>query len=353
MKKAILLFFIVCSISHAQVPSSCTVPQLLASEYNWDIKSMALRRIFDIKSPDTAQIRIPQAWQDTIAEGLAAIFNATSIPERDTVFNLYCIHDVNPYRLYTLGHEILLNVDLGQSWTQAWQNLNSITGNAYIDTLMTKYHLKVTDFFNWSIGDYALLRTDSLWNTHTLIEAFKQDPAVFQGEVNRTYTFGNTLGKIEYQQAGAYRFYYFYFEFHDCSDECDNYRRWQFKVNPDCSVQYQGYTDWGFYGNFSVPFPPPINCNTFPISTQEYQLKESYKIYPNPAKNEVTVSWDTKYTGSASFVLYDLNGRELKRITGIDQAEIKVDLGDLSSGIYSFLVFEKNKALASGKLCKE
>ena len=53
----------------------------------------------------------------------------------------------------------MIYVDTNYSWTQAWQNLNSITGNAYIDSLVVKYNLTVKDFYQAS-WTYALLVTD-------------------------------------------------------------------------------------------------------------------------------------------------------------------------------------------------
>src|ERR1043165_5412263 len=109
MKKIILLFVLLCNMVHAQIPSDCTVPQLLSNIFERDIKNMAIRRMFEVQSADTAFVNIPQVWIDTVAEGLAAILNAASIPQRDSIFNMYCVHDnTTPMEVY---NGILVHVD--------------------------------------------------------------------------------------------------------------------------------------------------------------------------------------------------------------------------------------------------
>ncbi len=99
MKKSLLIIVLVSLFNTAisQVPSNCTVPPLLASEYHRDITQLAVQRLFELQSPDTVLVTVPQAYIDTISNGLAAILNATSIVERDSVFNLYCVHNLKPF----------------------------------------------------------------------------------------------------------------------------------------------------------------------------------------------------------------------------------------------------------------
>jgi hypothetical protein len=78
MKKVFLLpMLLMCIILHAQVSSNCNVPPLLAEEYDRDVKQLATYRLFEIQSPDTVLVTIPQEDIDSISQGLAAIFNAT------------------------------------------------------------------------------------------------------------------------------------------------------------------------------------------------------------------------------------------------------------------------------------
>jgi hypothetical protein len=177
----ILLLFSVVDFQ-AQTPSDCTVPYELIENYERDIKNLSMRRMMELNSPDFALISIPQAWQDTIAGGMAAIMNALSLPESDSVFNLYCVHDLtSPMQIY---NEMLIQIDVSYPWTLAWQNLNALTGNSAIDAFVTRYGLTVTAFHDWSFGDYAVLHTDSLLNIYALIDSLVAVEGVISGEPN-------------------------------------------------------------------------------------------------------------------------------------------------------------------------
>ena len=344
--KKFLFLLLMCSscIASAQVSSSCIVPQLLAQEYERDIKNLSIRRIIQLQSADTALVRIPQLWQDTIAEGLAAIFNATSIPERDSIFNLYCVHD-NTTLMQTY-HGLLVQVDTNYAWTQAWQNLNAITGNSFIDSLVVKYDLNVAQFFNWSFGNYALLHTDSLWNIYALIDSIEMEPGVIYGEPDQMI---GGAGKMDYHTAGNDRYYDFYFEFNDCFDGCDNYRKWMFKVDSNCAVDYLGFVDWGVFG--ISPLPLPVNCNTFTSLTTPHTSNNIVKVYPNPTNSIVTIQ-PAEELKNASVSVLDVSGRLLIRPEPLDQLKI-LDLKKLQSGIYFLIIRQNNLLIETCKLVKD
>lgn len=301
-----LLFSVV--VLQAQTPSDCTIPYELIENYERDIKILSLRRMSELSSPDLALISIPQAWQDTIAGGMAAIMNATSLPESDSVFNLYCVHDLTgPMQIYNI---LLFEIDISYPWTQAWQNLNAITGNTAIDTLVTNYGLSVIAYFHWSFGDFVFLKTDSLLNIYALIDSIVAVEGVLAGAPDALI---GTAGKIVYERIGDARYYDFYFQFNDCFDGCDNHRKWMFKVNADCSVEYLGAENWGVFG--IEPLPAPVNCNIF-TSLKERQLHKKALVFPNPSDGVFSI--ERLETGNI-LVVYDASGKilHMKLVEGI------------------------------------
>ena len=63
--------------------------------------------------------------------------------------------------------------------------------------------------------------------------------------------------------------------------------------------------------------------------------------YPNPAKDNVILMIPN---GEASVVdIYDLNGRKVKTIS-VNEVENKLNIGDLSSGLYILSVTQSNGA---------
>ena len=333
MKKSLSLFFVLVStfnIIQAQVPSDCTIPQSLANEYNRDIKQLVANRLFQFQSPDTALVRIPQEYIDTISEGLAAIFNATSIPERDTVFNLYCVHNNNGWHGEYDG--FLIEVDTSYSWTQAWQNLNTITGNSFMDTVLTRYHLTITNFYNWTIGNYALLSTDSSWNIFALMDSLEMTAGVISTEPNSII---GAAGTISYSTIGNIRYFNFYFGFGDCPSGCTSYRMWKFKVNPDCSVDYLGFDAGG-----QDQFPTPINCNTFTSVVENNIQKANCFIFPNPSNGKFQFAVNGLGVGKTpTLEIYNMQGKIIYQST-ITNPKSEIDLSNQTNGIYFVKIYD-------------
>ena len=326
----------------AQVASNCTVPPILSTEYFRDLRLLAINRMMYYNSPDTALVRIPQPWVDSIAGGMAAIFNATSIPERDSVFNLYCVHNITGDPGEYAGW--MVNVDTNYAWTQAWQNLQSMTGNPFIDTVMSRYDLQVTQFYNWSFGSFAILTSDSMWNHFALADTLEMEPGV--GYVDIDALIGGA-GRIDYNTLGNEKYYDFYFQFSDCFDGCDNWHRWSFKVNPNCSVDYLGFADFGFFG--VQPLPAPVNCN---ISTSLASVgANEFKVYPNPVRNIATITSATKGTGNV--MLTDVSGRVIKSLENVDLSSFTLDLSAIAAGSYIYKIYTEHKLLTAGKVVKE
>jgi hypothetical protein len=337
MKKTLLLLVLVSTFNatQAQVPSSCTIPQLLANEYKRDIVQLATKRLFDLQSPDTNLVRIPQIHIDSISEGLAAIFNATSIPERDSVFNLYCVHNKNGWPGDYAG--FLVQVDTSYSWTNAWQNLITTTGDPLMDTILTRYNLTITNFYNWTFGNYALLSTDSSWNSFALIDSFLMVTGVLAAEQNSLI---GVAGKISYSKIGNIRYYDFDFEFQDCFDGCDAYKRWTFKVNPDCSVEYLGFVDWCFWGVGQCPIPAPINCNTLTSVIENNLEKVNCIIFPNPTNGKFQFEVNgLEFGKNSTLEIYNLQG-EIIYQSAITNPKSEIDLSNHTNGIYFVKIYD-------------
>jgi hypothetical protein len=75
----------------------------------------------------------------------------------------------------------------------------------------------------------------------------------------------------------------------------------------------------------------------------------SFSIYPNPFRNEVTVELD-EITGPATITICDLSGRKLfqKEISGISQT---FDMSEFSNGIYIFQ-FQNTKGIITKRVIK-
>jgi hypothetical protein len=279
---------------------------------------MAIRRMQETQSPALSLVTIPQNEKDTIVEGLAAVLNS-GLSEADSVFNLYCVHDrTSPVMTW---QSLIVYVDTSVAWTSAWQNLNAQTGNTYIDNLVNNYGLSIASFTNYSFGSLAEVNTSQILNINALIDSLELEPAITLAEPNAII---GMAGKISYQLIDTVRYYNFRFEFSDCFDGCDNYREWLFAVNPDCSVNYLGFTEFGFFG--VQPLPAPANCNLF---TSTYPLsEETIKVFPNPVSDVLCINAAT----DEFYCIRDLFGRII--LEGNLKKDNKIDTSNLTPGLY-------------------
>lgn len=140
---------------------------------------------------------------------------------------------------------------------------------------------------------------------------------------------------------------------------------------------------------YTQPFDYDYMCENLPIVSDtigiddcdiwtslpgeiEYRLAQYLVIYPNPAKDKITVRLPTctaeerpwgpftsrhfnhRYFENSVLRMYDGFGRQVKEISLIHQQEneLKIDVSELPSGIYLMNLYENEKKMASGKFVK-
>ena len=336
-----ILFVLITNITYSQVPSSCNVPAELLASYEEDVPFVAVQQLVEIGSPYADSIIIPQFYQDSIWEGLAAIYNATAIPETDSVFNRYCIHQ-------HLGtpHEypstILIYVDTALSWTQAWQNLQLTTGYTQLDSLLVAYDFALVDFS--SFFQQATLTTTQKINLGALSGVLVAFNGINAATALPVFGGGN---RIKYTTNGGNREFDFYLGYGDCPSGCVVNYIWKFTVFPDCSVLYNGTQ---IIGSTVEPFPSPVNCNVTD-AVGEYTDNKSI-IYPNPNSGRFTVGIRLGSSFPVKAQVFDsrgqLVGTELLRHSG-GWHYGNMNLLELGAGLY-FIQFQSERGIVSRKV---
>lgn len=318
--KRLLPLFIVLFFSakcFAQIPSDCNVPSELREAYDKDVKGLVIKRMQALNSPDFDLIDIPQIWQDSILEGMAAIYNLTQLAERDSVFNLYCVHDVfSSPAVYGM----IIGVETNSPIAQAWSSGEMTTGNDILDNLLTQYSFTLQNYFSFGAGVFY---SDKIINQFALGDSLLNsvDGITY---VEPDYLIGGA-GTITYSSdASGTRYYDFRFEWNDCFDGCDNYYTWKFSVTDDCVVTFLGTETDGVFGIESLP--DPVNCGL----TNSVELLETnaFQVYPNPANTEIYFK-NAPIRGQ--WQLFSLNGKLLQN--GVfDQQQVFI--GQLPKGMY-------------------
>ena len=298
MKKILLTLTTIFTtiISFAQKQSNCNIPSILFTEYDEVVTDLAIRRMYQINSPDTIYVTVPQTQKDTIWEGLAAIFNAPSVHGWDTIFNKYCIkQDKNTNFYFTSS--IYVELDTNYAWTEHWINEELITGYTELDSFLARNNYNyVSNLF--STGAY--LGTDIYSNN----KAFTDSIIFFEG-INNTTIFNGyliTYNYILYNKIGDNKYYDFVIRYGgDCQSGCQNWYTFKYKVETDCSVEFLGIEQY----SIGYPFPSPTNCN---IEVKIPEIKNTNLIiYPNPVNDKLYIK-SANFTNDDIFI-YNIYGQ--------------------------------------------
>ncbi len=137
--------------SHSWVYSNCSYDTTIPSVLLNDAKHLALKLMQDSLSSFYDSVFIKQQLIDTVYHDLIGIFH-TSLPARDSVFNIYNIYQWDPI----LTDAILFVWD-STKWAQQWYAGNFQTGNQTVDSLLGKYNLTVAGMTHHTIvNDYSI-----------------------------------------------------------------------------------------------------------------------------------------------------------------------------------------------------
>jgi hypothetical protein len=339
MKKSLLSFILILGLLpvNAQLPSNCNVPDELRKYYDWDVANLALAWLYQIKSPDTALIDIPQWCQDTVWHGLAAIYNRHDLPEVDSVFNKYCIHSKQNVIIY---RRLYIVVDTTYNWTNNWMNLQTATGIPELDSLLAKYGFTLTGFYHPHSGNnwdhYGILSTSQSINERVLCDSLESFPGIISA--TQEITGGSGLfDYLSFSDTNNVKYYTFALGY----GLIDRYT-WKFKVYQDCSIEFlgSGYDYWP-----CLSLPEPVNCNILYAPHFTYPSLK-VEISPNPAND-----WVTIYLNSPeefSFRIVDCFGRTV--LSGNGKEKCQVSLTGLSPGLYLVYLFKDNSLIGNVKL---
>jgi len=339
MKSIISIIVVLVSVQYvfAQMPSNCTVSNNLQYYYDRDVKHLALKRIYEQHLPAMDSIIIPQSYQDTIWEAVAAVYNLVDFPARDTVFDIYCIHQ---YASYYIFYSIHVELEPSCSWFQQWQNLNTTTGVPALDTLLSTYGFTVTKF--WHNFNFATLTTNQTINVRPVCDSIAKFDGVVYAEPEPPIGFGD---EIHYDKTGTDRFLDFVIGYGDCPLGCTGFLTLSFVVFEDCSVQYSGSILEPAPG---YAFPPPVNCNiTTGFNNKNISLKA--QMFPNPVSDMLNISLEV--IGKHTVILTTINGQQLMLMESSEK-DHTIDMSSYPRGVY-FLTIRSKKNVSIEKIIKQ
>jgi Secretion system C-terminal sorting domain len=324
MKKLIL--FLLISFFGTQIFAQCQPDYILLSFYDEDVKDLALRRINMFNHPDKKKVEIPQIWQDSIWKSLAAIYNTTSILQRDTVFNRYCIHHESPSNT-----QMLHDISVTTTWTYDPITFALQTNDPILDAFLANHGV----IFGYStVFNGKNLKLTRPINAQALV-----DSLIILG-VSSAFveTYIGDGNKINYRKEGNVEFFDFSLRWGDCLAGCISAYTWKYKVEANCFVTFLETV----FDSGGGSAPAPTDCNISTIIIDPAPIFEAFYVYPNPVLSTLSIPAFSKKEGNVALNMFDFTGKLVfsKKING--QETFEVEVGNLAKGLYFIELSDPN-----------
>ncbi len=215
------------------------VPDSIRAAYHVDASRLALRVLQETGTPSEQPVGIPAAQTDTFYRALISVYNL-SHPASDSATRLYALHTGgNPS-----VNDLLVYLDMTAGWADPWRRQQALTGVAAIDSLMTRYQLRVARFTRLSglgMGDMFDLMSAGQYNVAALAQRFKATGLVRSAGPNSSFggsddiraTRLGSAWRLDYQVAWG-----------DCPSGCLYVHTWSFLAFDAGGVRYAGSSGW-------------------------------------------------------------------------------------------------------------
>ncbi|HOW31168.1 MAG TPA: T9SS type A sorting domain-containing protein [Bacteroidales bacterium] len=324
---SLMILLAVVSSSNGQIVlSSCEAPDSVAAIYKGDADYLALKRIFRNNLPYTDSVNIPSEYSNIVMKALLAVHNVSGLPARDTVIDLYHIHSCSVGVL----NSMVIYADSNQIWMQHLRDSMIPTGNALVDSFMTKYNLTISYYRAYnslifpgchsfqinSVRNYNMTAMSNLWDSVPGVSFSMPNSFLCPGMSLKDSIYADHV-ELTYSRGWG-----------NCAAGCAH-RYWKFNVYFDCSVEY--------LGSYGASVPLGVNDQSvIPII-----------VIPNPFNHEIKLEG---ITPPFDFSFFDISGRIVT--TGKSSSNEIRSLDRLQRGLY-FLIVKKPEISFMLKVVKE
>ncbi len=326
MKRTFILFLVLSAsfVTTAQVQTSCFISPAFRAAYEDDAKSLATQRLYEIQSPDTQLIDVPQVHVDSVLTGLATIFNLDTMLQADSIFRYHCIHSEAGFQS-PVCKGLSLVIDTTYAWTQQWVNQQTLTGYGALDSLLVRHGLTFGSIMLFQGMGFVQLTTSKVINMQALSDSL----ALLNGinSASKNCSPGDAPKLITYTSDSLQRFG-FRIGWGDCPAGCTETKTWQYSVDPqNCTVSLDSILQqFSFY----FGYPALVNCNLLPTtSVPQVNASPGVLLHPNPAGNFVSIK---NFDENFHYLISDMSGRIVTQGSG--NSGQTIDLSRLEAGIY-------------------
>ena len=163
-----------------------------------------------------------------------AVYNSDSVQGRDSIYNI-----LSTYFLDTsmIGAPHIWNTLMHCEETDSfYQNLkeSGISGDPYFDSLVIKYQINIR-YVSFSRVSVSF---KGLYNTQALRDSLKKVSWVLG--VGAEAPIGTSKAVISFKSSGDTLYIGYQYGWGDCPAGCINYTYWNYRILPDCSVEFLG-----------------------------------------------------------------------------------------------------------------
>lgn len=298
------------SVESQIVASSCDAPDSIVNSYKEDATLLALRRIYLNSDSYMDSAIIPNSSIDTVLNAMIAVYNATSISERDTVIDLYSIAPIHDLSL----HSFTISADSSLAWMNQLEVGNLNTGFTALDDIIADYNFTQYNYYDWSWWYHSsTFVTSTAYNINAIIDPLKAFPQVYDVSSGGIGFDGPDLQHAVFSDHVELRYIH---RWGDCPSGCMYQRTWVFKVYFDCSVEFvESYNGLG-------PDASLVGADFAYVS-----------VGPNPTSGIVKV---TGLESHFDFTVLDALGKIV--FSGSNNGSETIDLSSLSNGTYVFQI---------------
>jgi len=89
-----------------------------------------------------------------------------------------------------------------------------------------------------------------------------------------------------------------------------------------------------------------------PVSVRDLKMKNSYRVSPNPVRNNLTIRIENSHSEKMFIELYNSQGKKVSAHT-ISSNIFQTDVGNYNSGMYYFKIYDFNSVRTTGKFIKK
>jgi hypothetical protein len=112
------------------------------------------------------------------------------------------------------------------------------------------------------------------------------------------------------------------------------------------------YTAWVPEYHSSIETPISIHVKDLNLSSEIVNIENNIDIFPNPAKNELSILVKSTDFKSVNIEIYDITGRLVDELKTVNKEQFNIDISNLKSGIY-YCKFSLNNEFVTKKFIKQ